>query len=118
MDPFASLRAETESLCLDVERLAQQLKARTAAFDDVNQLWRSEHQPNARRLNDVMVEYVPDSDPRILVEFRGGNPRQLKSSDRVVIDGSLSEYSAADHLELICRKLRELTTYLPSDSSA
>jgi hypothetical protein len=79
MNSPATLRTETGARCLDIERLEQQLKTKTIAFDTGRELWDSAYRPKARILAEAMLPYVPTGDPRIHVEFEAGDFRKIKS---------------------------------------
>jgi hypothetical protein len=117
MESPASLKAETEALCLDIEQLGKKLGAKTITFDVAEELWRSAYRPKARALAEAMLSYVPSDDPRIIVEFQAGHQRVMKSDAVICIEASLSEGLASVHLCTVVKQLRGLTDYngLPTD---
>jgi len=114
MNSPATLRTETGALCLDIERLEQQLKAKTIAFDTGRQLWDSAYRPKARILAEAMLPYVPTGDPRIHVEFEAGDFRKIKSDAVNCIEAPFLEGTAVAHLGTVVKQLRGLTNYLPT----
>jgi len=105
----ATLRVETEELCLNIERLEQQLKAKTTVFDEGKQLWDSTYRPRARMLAEAMLSYVHKGDPRIHEVLAEGNSRLIQSDAVNCIETSLSETSASEHLSTVRKQLRDLT---------
>jgi len=118
MNSPATLRTETEALCLDIERLEQQLKAKTIAFDAGRQLWDSAYRPKARMLAEAMLSYVPTGDPRIHVELEAGDFRKIKSDAVNCIETRFLEETAAAHLDTVVKQLSSLTNCLPTEADA
>ena len=114
--PPATLRTETEALCLDIEKLNRQLKA--MAFDDAKQLWEATYRPKARSFAEAMLSYAANDDPRIHVEMRVGNARILKASVLACIEAPFSEQTAWAHLDTVTRELRGLMNDLSTETNA
>jgi hypothetical protein len=114
----ATLRTETETLCPHLERLEQQLRAKTIAFDEAKQLWDSDYRPKARTLAEAMLSYVPNNDPGIGVQFQSGDLRICDPDAVKCIEERFLEATACAHLSTVRNQLRKLTRHLPIEAKA
>jgi hypothetical protein len=108
-----TIRSQVGAICQMLEDEIAKLKAGTAGFEIVEEVYRTQIQPRAYALAEAMLHHVPDNDPRIMMIVRMGDFRSFQSDDMTMIDLSLSEETAESHLWIIVDKLRALTGYLP-----
>ena len=106
-----TLRAETERLSQELRRARQRLENDTLSFEDFEPVYRTEHQPKALALAMALAlqQHAPLDDPR----------RMMKTGDTFFYDeinmikASLDKETARPHLDIVLKKLRLLTSYLP-----
>ena len=104
-----TLRAETERLSQELRRAIQRLENATLSFEDFEPVYRTEHQPKALALAMALQQHAPLDDPR----------RMMKTGDTFfsdeinMIKASLDKETARLHLDIVLKKLRLLTSYLP-----
>ena len=110
---FETLRGQTAIVRVVVDEQRARLQADASNFESVEEVFRTQIQPQAYGLAEAMLHHVPDNDPRIMIEIRMGNFRRFKSDDITMIDWPLSKETGTEHLRTISEKLEALTGYLP-----
>jgi len=117
MESPSALKADTEALCINLQQLEEQLRAKTISFDEAQRLWNSTYRPKARLLAEAMLSYVPSGDPRIIVQSQIGDQRVIQSDAINCIEGRFSEELAAIQLLTIRDQLRKLANDLPTPNA-
>lgn len=112
---LSTLKAQTETLCLSLEQLEQNLAAETVSFRDAEKLWDSVYRPRALSAVQNLLSYVPSRELMVVVEM--GNQRLVKSDEVTCIETPLTEELASVQLDTVVGHLRRLTEYLPVEAN-
>jgi hypothetical protein len=110
---FETLRGQTAIVLGVVDEQLARLKADVSNYESVEEVFRTEIQPQAHGLAEAMLCHVPNNDPRIMIEIRMGDFRYFKSDDIMMIDWPMSKETGTEHLRTISEKLEALVGYLP-----
>ena len=113
-----SLKARTETLCLNLEIFEKEVKAKTIGPEDAKQRWESTYKPEADSLAQEMLQYVPNDDPRITVVASSGNKRIIKPDALNCIHTVFSQQYVSGHMDMVRRQLRGLAETLPTETDA
>lgn len=115
-----TLKAEIETLCLDIEQLKQILGAKSIPFDEAERRWISDYRPKARSLAEGLLPYLADRDR--MVDYRIGTRHLISAGPgydlMVSIEAALSEELASPHFDTLVRQFRALSNYLPTEVDA
>jgi len=119
MGSFASVRNETEQICSKIEQLDERCMAGTLDFDVVELIWDSVYRPEARRLAEAMLPYVPTCDPSLMVRGQVGDYRNVTSDILTTINEPLHDDEIASGIfNQVVDGLRKLNTHLPLETHA
>jgi hypothetical protein len=110
---IATIRSESVAIQSRIEDLLSSIEDNPEGFDVVETAYRTQLQPTIIGLVEAMLHYVPNEDPRIMIEFASGNFRRFKSDDATVAACPLCKETAEVHLHVISEKLEQLAAYLP-----
>src|SRR6202040_1142910 len=86
-----TLRGQTAFVCRTVDEQLARLKADASNYESVEEVFRTEIQPQAYVLAEAMLHHVPTGDPRLRVEIQMGDFRSFKSDDIMMIERPLSK---------------------------
>lgn len=114
----STLKSRTETLCVGLEQFAKQVQAKTTNPDDAKRQWEMTYRPEASYLAEQMLQYVPNSDPRIIVTASAGNRRIIKADVVNCIAAPFSDQYVSGFMHTIRRQLSDLAQTLPAETGA